>query len=304
MTEFRGIIPPLCAPLDAAGDVDAPSLERLVAHQLRAGVHGVFALSSTGEGIYLNDGNRQRYLDVVVSAVAGAVPVFAGAVDGSTSRVIDQVRWIGQRRVDAIVVTAPFYASVSHREIVAHFEAVASASRVPIVAYDIPGNVGRKLPPEISIDLLSRGVVAGLKDSSGDMADFVGILQAVGPERDSSIMTGSDSAAAAALAAGADAIVPGLGNACPDLFVELFAAFQAGDTAAVERVQQTITVMTGIFAVGAEYGLGLHASQLGALKFLLHRAGLIDSTAVSLPLSAYPEAAADQVRSIAESVGR
>ena len=133
MTTFTGIITPLCTPLDADGSVDARSLERLVSRQLDAGVHGVFALGSSGEAIYLNDSSRARVLDVVVSTVAGAVPVFAGALAGSTARVVQQARWIGGFAVDAIVVTPPFYADVSDAETVTHFETVAAVSTVPII---------------------------------------------------------------------------------------------------------------------------------------------------------------------------
>ena len=71
MTSFKGVIPPICTPLDEYGDVDSAGLERLVASMLSAGVHGIFALGSTGEGIYLNDAARKRVLDVVIGAVAG-----------------------------------------------------------------------------------------------------------------------------------------------------------------------------------------------------------------------------------------
>ena len=91
MLKLRGIVPPLCTPLDADGAIDARSLERLVRRQLDDGVHAVFALGSTGEAIYLTDESRRKVLDIVVGAVAGAVPVLAGAVDwlappGSSSR--------------------------------------------------------------------------------------------------------------------------------------------------------------------------------------------------------------------------
>ena len=304
MTAFKGIITPLCTPLDGDGSVDARSLERLVGRQLDAGVHGVFALGSSGEAIYLNDRSRAQVLDVVVSTVAGAVPVFAGALAGSAARVVEQVRWISGFDVDAIVVTPPFYADLSEAETVGHFEAVAAVSKVPIIAYDIPGNVGRKLPPDMTIDLLKRKVISGLKDTSGDLPEFFRILAEMGDRSDSSMMTGSDREAAKCLAAGADGIVPGLGNVCPDLFVGLYAAHLDGDTAAVQRLQDLIAHMVAIFPIGMKYGLGRHASELGALKFLLHREGIFNSAAVSVPLTKYPDAAGADVLAVAERIGR
>jgi 4-hydroxy-tetrahydrodipicolinate synthase len=243
-------------------------------------------------------------LQVVVSTVAGAVPVLAGALAGSTARVIQQVRWIERWPVAAVVVTAPFYADVSDAETRRHFEAVAAASALPVLAYDIPGNVGRKLPADVVIDLLQRDVVAGLKDTSGDMSAFRRIVREAGGAEGRAVVIGSDRLAAEALTAGADGIVPGIGNVCPDLFVALYAAHRSDDRERLRQLQEQIDVMAGILAVGQAHGLGRHASELGALKHLLHRDGTIETPRVSVPLEPFPAAAAAQVEAIAASVGR
>ncbi len=304
MTPLRGIVTPICTPLDVLGKVDERSLERLVERQLEAGVDAIFALGSSGEAIYLDDAARIKALQVVMSTVSGAVPVLAGALAGSTARVIDEVRWIERFPVAAIVVTAPFYADVSDAEMITHFEAIATASPVAVVAYDIPGNVGRKLPTAVAIDLLARDVIAGLKDTSGDMSGFRRILREAGGNASRTVMIGSDRFASEALVAGADGIVPGIGNVCPDLFVNLFAAHRAGHAADVQRLQGQVDVMADILGVGQAHGLGRHASELGALKYLLHRDGIIETPGVSIPLAPLPPAAAAQVGSIAASIGR
>lgn len=301
MTSFTGIIPPICTPLDEDGRVDAVGLERLVGSLLSAGVHGIFTLGSTGEGIYLNDTDRKRVVDVVVGTVAGAVPVFAGALDATTERVIDQVKWVEEFRVDALVVTAPFYANVSPAEMVTHFEIVAAASSLPVLAYDIPSNVGYKLPHSVSIDLVSRRVVAGLKDSSGAFDEFNKILAAVGSMAGASLLTGSDKGALESLRAGAHGIVPGIGNICAGLFVTLWDAFAAGDDATAEHAQAQIAAMTEIYGLGSAMGLGPHASQLGGVKAVLVHDGVIGSARVSRPLSAYTTEAAVEAVSIAEA---
>ena len=297
MSMFRGIIPPICTPLDEERRVDVRSLEALVEHHLRAGVHGLFALGSTGEAIYLTDADRRVVLDVVVGTVDGSVPVFAGALDASTARTVEQVRWVSHYRIDALVVTAPFYANVSPAETVTHFTTVAAAAHVPVLAYDIPGNVGKKLAAATSVELLASGVLGGLKDSSGNMDDFLKILAALPaqPERTSSIFTGSDARALEYLDAGADGIVPGIGNICAQWFVELWNAHRAGDRDGAQRAQQLITAMTEVFPIGEHHGLGRHASELGGLKTVLAHDGLTSSSQVSLPLSRMPTVAAAEV---------
>jgi 4-hydroxy-tetrahydrodipicolinate synthase len=304
MLKLSGIVPPLCTPLDADGSIDARSLEKLVRRQLDDGVHAVFALGSTGEAIYLTDESRRTVLDIVVGAVGGAVPVLAGAVDASTARVIEQVRWISGVRVDGIVVTAPFYANVSNAEIVTHFEAIAAASPVPLIAYDIPGNVGRKLPADVSIELFRRGLITGLKDTSGEMDEFFRIMREMGSRADKSMLCGTDKGAGEWLAGGADGVVPGIGNVCADLFTGLYDAHLRGDKVEVERRHEHVAVISSILGVGTKYGLGLHASQLGALKHTLVRQGVIASPRVSPPLGAYPAEAAIEVDAIMASIGR
>ena len=304
MTTLGGIIPPLCTPLDADGSVDARSLERLVRRQLDDGVHALFALGSSGEAIYLTDAARRTVLDVVVGTVAGAVPVLAGAVAGGTAGVIEQVRWISAYKVDAIVVTAPFYANVSDAETVTHFELVAAYSPFPVVAYDIPGNVGRKLPSDVSIDLLRRHVIVGLKDTSGAMDEFFRIVRALEDRNDVALLSGSDRDAVDWLYGGAGGIVPGIGNVCADLFTGLWEAFRRGDEAEIERCQRDVTVVASILNIGTRHGIGLHASQLGALKHVLVRQGTFATERVSPPLSAYPAAAAAELDAIMESIGR
>jgi 4-hydroxy-tetrahydrodipicolinate synthase len=297
MRRITGVIPPVCTPLDTDGSVDTRSLERLVERLLAAGVDGIFALGSSGEAIYLNDADRRKVLEVVVGTVGGSATVFAGALDATPARVVDQIRWIEGSRANVLLVTAPFYANVSDAETTRHFELVSASASLPVLAYDIPGNVGRKLSTQVTIDLLSRDVIAGVKDSSGVMDGLVDVLSATGVDRGSSILTGADVLAADSLAAGADGLVPGLGNVRPNLFVELYAAHLAGDAEAVRRAQAAITTMSGIFGIGERYGLGRHASEIGALKAVLHREGIIASPTTPAPLTPYPaEAVADLER--------
>jgi 4-hydroxy-tetrahydrodipicolinate synthase len=304
VSRFAGVIPPIVTPLDDDGAVDAASLEAVVERQLAAGVDGLFALGSSGEGAYLRDEDRRIVVDVVVGATAGAVPVLAGAVDTTANRVVDQIRRLEGTGVAGVVVTAPFYANVTPRETLAHFRAVASASSLPVLAYDIPGNVGRKLEAQTAIELLAEGTVVGLKDSSGDTAQFLQVLEALGPDRRVSILTGADTGALAALDAGADGVVPGIGNVDPRLFVELVRAVAVGDRATAEELQERISALTEVFRIGERHGIGRHASELGGMKTALQLAGVIAGAGVSIPMSPYPEAARAELAALLAGLRR
>jgi 4-hydroxy-tetrahydrodipicolinate synthase len=304
VSRFAGVIPPIVTPLDDDGAVDAASLEAVVERQLAAGVDGLFALGSSGEGAYLRDEDRRIVVDVVVGATAGAVPVLAGAVDTTANRVVDQIRRLEGTGVAGVVVTAPFYANVTPRETLTHFRAVASASSLPVLAYDIPGNVGRKLEAQTAIELLAEGTVVGLKDSSGDTAQFLQVLEALGPDRRVSILTGADTGALAALDAGADGVVPGIGNVDPRLFVELVRAVAVGDRATAEELQERISALTEVFRIGERHGIGRHAPELGGMKTALQLAGVIAGAGVSIPMSPYPEAARAELAALLAGLRR
>jgi 4-hydroxy-tetrahydrodipicolinate synthase len=301
MSRFAGVIPPLCTPLDVDGRVDVGSLESLITFQLEAGVQGLFVLGSSGEAIYLTDDDRRKIVDVTTSYVAGQVPVFAGALDASTRRVIDQVRWLSDLAIQALVITAPFYANLSDPEIVGHFTAIAARTELPLIAYDIPGNVGRKLPLRVAQELLESGTISGIKDSSGSLADFRRLLDKQGEDRRSSLLSGADILADIALEIGADGLIPGLANVRPDLFVDLYAAHLRGDKNDVASCQHAILDLVAIFSAGEPFGLGRHASELGGLKYILQREGIIATAVVSPPLTRYPD---EGLRALDEIVDR
>ncbi len=136
------------------------------------------------------------------------------------------------------------------------------------------------------------------------MSAFRRIVDQVGGVGDRTVMIGSDRLASEALAVGADGIVPGIGNVCPDLFVALHEAYRSDDQERLQQLQAQVDVMAEILSVGQAHGLGRHASELGALKHLLHRDGVIDSVQVSMPLTPFPSAAAAEVEAIVARVGR
>jgi len=302
MSRLTGLIPPICTPVDDNGLVDEPSLARLIEHQLGAGVDGIFVLGSSGEAAYLNDHERARVLDVAKATIANAVPLLAGALDATTNRVIDQLRTLDGRGVDAWVVTAPFYANCSPAEVADHFRHIAAQAERPVLAYDIPGNVGRRLDVEVSARLLEDQVIAGLKDSSGTLDDFGTLLTQTGPDRAVSLLTGVDSKAAEALSMGADGLIPGLANVRPGYFVELIKAHAAGDRERVAAFQLAITRLTELFDIGQRHGIGRHASELGGLKSVLAHEGVIATTAVSIPMSRYPEAARTETLALVAAI--
>jgi 4-hydroxy-tetrahydrodipicolinate synthase len=282
--------------------VDTASLERLAAFQLDAGVHGLFVGGSTGEIAQLTDTARDTALRTVVGVAAGRVPVLAGAVDTGTARVLEHARRAQALGADAVVVTAPFYVGVTEPEVRRHFRLLAAALDVPLVAYDIPSAVGWKLPPALVAELAGDGVIAAVKDSSGDLEAFQRVLDGtagLGTAR----LTGSETLADLAMFRGADGIVPGLGNVDPHGYVRLHSAARAGDWAAARREQRRLTELFTIVEVADRSRIGPKSAALGAFKTALWLRGVIASPDLLPPLLPLLPEETDRVAAVLEACG-
>lgn len=288
---LRGVVPPVCTPLDASGKVDTASLTRLVEHLVGGGVHGLFALGSSSEVAFLTDRQREVALRVVVEAVAGRVPVLAGIIDMTTPRVLTHAEAAREAGADALVATAPFYARTHPREIALHFRTVRERSGLPLYAYDLPVSVHSKLSPALVRELAKDGTLAGLKDSSGDEGGLRRLIvelggrhgRADGPAPAFSILTGSELTVDAALLAGADGVVPGLGNVDPAGYVRLYDAARGGDFDGAVREQERLVELFGMVDAGPESEMGRNSSAIGAFKHALRLLGVFTAGTTAAP---------------------
>ncbi|MFF8595329.1 dihydrodipicolinate synthase family protein [Streptomyces sp. NPDC015220] len=279
---LRGVVPPVCTPLDASGQVDTASLTRHVEHLVGGGVHGLFALGSSSEVAFLTDRQRAVALETVVEAVDGRVPVLAGVIDMTTPRVLHHARAARAAGADALVATAPFYTRTHPHEIARHFRTVRDTAGLPLYAYDLPVSVHSKLSNALVRELAEDGTLAGLKDSSGDEGSLRRLVvelggrhgRAEGPAPSFSILTGSELTVDAALLAGADGVVPGLGNVDPAGYVRLYDAVRGGDLDTAVKEQERLVELFGMVDAGPQDEMGRNSSAIGAFKHALRLLGV------------------------------
>jgi 4-hydroxy-tetrahydrodipicolinate synthase len=246
-------------------------------------VHGLFALGSSSEVAFLTDRQRAVALRTVVEAAAGRVPVLAGVIDMTTPRVLVHAEAARKAGADALVATAPFYARTHPREIALHFRTVRERAGLPLYAYDLPVSVHSKLSTALVRELAEDGTLAGLKDSSGDEGGLRRLIVALGgrdgradgPAPSFSILTGSELTVDAALLAGADGVVPGLGNVDPAGYVRLYDAVRGGDLDRAVREQERLIQLFGLVDAGPESEMGRNSSAIGAFKHALRLLGVI-----------------------------
>lgn len=294
---FAGVVPPVATPLLPDGAVDHASLARLVEYLIDSGVHGLFALGSTGETAYFTDDQRIEIVRTIVDTTAGRVPIIAGAIELTSARIIETARRIVAIGVDAIVTTAPLYTLNSAAEVDAHYRAIAAAIDVPLWAYDVPVRVHAKLSLDLLMGLAADGVIAGVKDSSGDDVGFrrlVAANEAAG--RPLQLLTGHEVVVDAMLLAGADGVVPGLANVEATGYVDLWDASSRGDWEAARAAQERLNRVFEI--VFQPKGLSGDATGVGAFKAAMKVRGIIDHATMAFPTQALDAGAVERIKGI------
>lgn len=299
---LRGVVPPLLTPLTAGGDLDSPSLERLIEHHIAAGVDGLFILGSSGEVAFFEDEMRDRVLLEAVRIIDGRVPILAGVIDTQTRRVIKHAERAREIGVDGLVATAPFYAITGPEEIENHFRAIKAAVPLPLFAYDIPVCVHLKLGAEILVRLGADGVIDGVKDSSGDDVSFrrlVSLNKLAGSPL--TLLTGHEMVVDGSYLAGADGAVPGLGNVDPAGYVRMDRAARAGDWATVQKEQDRLAALFEI--VFQPVGKVGPAAGVGAFKTALWLMGVLETNTMSAPMTALEGENVDRIRTVLVALG-
>jgi 4-hydroxy-tetrahydrodipicolinate synthase len=302
LAALRGVIPPVVTPLTEAGTVDFPSYTRVLEHLIGGGVHGVFALGSTSEGVFFNEATRRRILDHTVKIVAGRVPVLAGVMDPATDRVIGHASEAEAAGCDGVVVTAPFYTLSDQNEVLEHFRRIRGAISIPVIAYDIPVCVHIKLARATVVTLAREGTIIGLKDSSGDDGNFRYALLDLADKPDVFMMTGAELTVDCAMLMGAHGLVPGLGNVDPAGYVRLWNAGQKGDWKTARTEQERLCRLFDIVRVGgARVSPG--ATGVGGFKTAMRALGIIDTNVMASPRAALNAEESAAVDTILRSAG-
>lgn len=299
---LSGVVPPVVTPDLPDHTVDVPSYERLINRMLDAGVHGLFFLGSTGEVAFSSDEHREQIVREGIRIVDGRVPVLVGCIDTETDRVIEHAKHAEALGADGIVVTAPFYGLGGLTEIEDHFRIIHDEVKLPIFAYDIPVCVHAKIPWKLALKLGRDGVIAGVKDSSGDDMNFRYLVQ----ENEKaghplSLLTGHEIVVDGAYLSGADGSVPGLANVIPEPYVKQWEAYQAGDWEKVREIQNQINEVSHIFDVTT--GVVGYAGGVGAFKTALNLMGIFDHDTMPRPVRTLKGENREAIKKVLEENG-
>jgi dihydrodipicolinate synthase/N-acetylneuraminate lyase len=224
---FPGIIPAVTTPFDVTGAVDIDALERNLTALLDAGVHGFVATGTMGEAGSLSHDERRSVIAATVRVAAGRVPVIAGVSAGTATAASAYARDAAAAGADALMLLPPLGYRGDEREIVAFYGAVASATGLPLMAYNNPQAGGTDMPPALIARLAAEvEQVVAVKECSGDARRIAALLNdAPGLE----VLVGGDDWALEGLSAGATGWISGVADCAPAECVELYDAVRAAE---------------------------------------------------------------------------
>jgi 4-hydroxy-tetrahydrodipicolinate synthase len=224
---FRGALTALITPYRAGGKaVDTQALEALVEDQIAGGIHGLVPCGTTGESPALSHDEHVEVVRIVVRAAKGRVPVLAGAGSNNTTEAIDLAVRCRDLGADGTLQITPYYNKPTQAGLIAHVHAVAEASKLPIVVYNVPGRTSVDLLPATLAQMAQHELVIGVKEATGSMVRAARIRELCGP--DFALLSGDDFSVMPFLAVGGHGVISVGSNVVPSLFAKLCEAATAG----------------------------------------------------------------------------
>lgn len=249
MTEIKGIIPPILTPMDEEENVNEKELRNQVNRLIGAGVHGIFAFGTNGEGYALSESEKESILEVVIEETAGRVPVYAGSGCITTKDTIRMSQKAKSLGADVLSVITPWFAAASQNDLLEHYKEVAKAVDIPIVLYNIPARCSNALLPATVARLAEIDNIVGAKDSSGSFDNMLQYIELT-REKDFAILSGNDSLIYWNLLAGGAGGIAGCANVFPKNMAGIYDAFISGDLKQAKTLQDNIRPFRNCFRFG------------------------------------------------------
>jgi 4-hydroxy-tetrahydrodipicolinate synthase len=223
---FRGSLTALITPF-RGGAVDTRALGDLVEAQITGGTNGLVPCGSTGESATLTHEEHVEVVKHVVRVARGRVPVIAGTGSNSTAEAIRLTRGAEEAGADGALLISPYYNRPTQDGIYRHYAAVAEATKLPLIVYNIPGRTASNIAPETIGRLARIPNVVGVKEATGSLAQVIETIAAAGP--DFAVYAGDDILTLPIIAAGGKGAISVAGNVMPREFADLCTAALAGD---------------------------------------------------------------------------
>ncbi|MGM0167956.1 dihydrodipicolinate synthase [Enterococcus sp. AZ135] len=248
---FEGIITPIVTPInrDAAESLNLEAMKQLVDHLIEKGVSGIFPLGSNGEFHVLSNQEKMDFAKAVIAHVDGRVPVYVGTGTCSTTETIQLSKQAEALGADVLSVITPYFLRPTDEELIQHYTQVAASVKIPIILYNIPKATGVNISTDVLRALGKVENICGIKDSSGDLDNLKGYIEAV-KGSDINVLVGSDSKILAGYQLGATGAIAGTSNLITETLVDLDHAYHASDFEKAQKLQQDIEELRNVLPLG------------------------------------------------------
>lgn len=270
---FKGLGIALITPFTEEGEVDYPSLVRLVEYQLDNGADFFCILATTGETPTLTGEEKQKIKDLVVSVVGGRVPILVGCGGYDTSAIVAELKTRDFKGVDGILSVCPYYNKPSQEGLYQHFKAIAAATTLPVVLYNVPGRTGVNMTAETTVRLARdcQNIVA-IKEASGNLEQVDEIIK--NKPKDFDVISGDDALTFPMISCGAVGVISVIGNALPREFSKMIRLQMKGEYDGARKIHHRFTDLFSLLFVDG---------NPAGVKAMLHEMGYINNV-LRLPL--------------------
>jgi 4-hydroxy-tetrahydrodipicolinate synthase len=281
MNAFKGTGVALVTPFLEDQQVDFPSLERLINHVIAGGVDYLVLLGTTGESATLTSSEKAKVLKACVEYNKGRVPLMLGLGGNATQKLIDEIEQTNFYGVAGILSVSPYYNKPTQEGIIAHYRALADASPVPLVLYNIPGRTMSNLTAATTLTLSHHPNIVGIKEASGNLEQCMQIAASM--PKDFLLLSGDDLLTKPIQSIGGTGVISVLANAIPSSFKTLIEGNESSSLQAA-------------FSILKLNGLMYEEGNPVGIKNLLLHLGIIQTDQVRLPLLRASQGLSDKIR--------
>ena len=265
---FTGTGIALITPFNEDKSVDYKALEGIVNHVIDGGADFLVALGTTSEAPTLTPEEKKQVVNTILETNKGRLPVLLGMGGNNTSAVIEAIQSQDFTGIDGILSVVPYYNKPNQRGMIAHFEAIADASPVPVVVYNVPGRVGVNLQAATCVELAKHPNIIAVKEASGNLMQIMEILRDKPDNFD--VLSGDDGITQPLMALGATGVISVAANAYTQPFSRMIKAMKEGRTDEALKLHYAMLRMNQlIFADGNPAGIKCLMSHMGLCKNVL-----------------------------------
>ena len=270
---FKGLGIALVTPFTANGEVDYKAIVRLVEYQIQNGADFLCILATTGETPCLSTEEKENIKKLVVDTNRGRLPILMGCGGNNTHAVVEELKTADWTGIDGVLSVCPYYNKPSQEGLYQHFKAIAEASPLPVVLYNVPGRSGINMKSETTVRLARdcENIVA-VKEASGSLEQVDEIIKNK-PER-FDVISGDDALTFSMVASGAAGSISVIGNALPEEVSRMIRLEFKGEYEAARTIHHRFTEL---------YSLLFVDGNPAGVKALLHEMGFIENV-LRLPL--------------------